>query len=98
MTAKTKGEQSLARRVRKKLSPRSVKTSGVFTAILCYLVGSKEPWTRPALNGLCATSDGCLLAQEAGDIGYNHFIGLATDLDRNLRVIARLVGLDEKET
>ena len=43
MTAKTKGEQSLARRVRKKLSPRSVKTSGVFTAMLCYLVGSPEP-------------------------------------------------------
>jgi hypothetical protein len=35
------------------------------------------------IDQLYITSDGHLLAQHIGDIGYNHFIGSADDLESN---------------
>jgi hypothetical protein len=64
-------------------------------AIVGYLLG--EEWTRPAIAGLVITSDGFLLARDPGSVGYDRFIGEASDLTRNLEDLADAADLTPDE-
>ena len=73
-----------------------VRVSPRFVAILDCLM-EQPARTTPAIAQLCITIDGCLLARHDGDCGYNDFIGSASDLDRNIRGMAEVAGLTDKE-
>jgi hypothetical protein len=79
---------------KKRFDPARFKTGPKLMAILGALFD--EDWVEPRLCGLKATSDGFLMAQEHGDLGYNHFIGSMDDVKRNLRGAAE-VALEEKD-
>ncbi len=49
-----------------------------FVALGCIL---DEQLTDPLLEELVVTSDGCVLAQAAGDVGSNELIGEEADLE-----------------
>lgn len=74
---------------------RQVEASPRFTAVLACLLG--EDWTTPRIEQLCLRPDGCLLAQTAGQGGFNTFLGPAADLVRNLRALAPVAELDRAE-
>jgi hypothetical protein len=75
-----------------KLSPRNVKVSPLFHAMLGALLGQR--WSKPVLVSLAITSDGYALGRREGDIGFNDFLG-ATDIElvANLKGVAECVGL-----
>lgn len=74
----------------------AVRVSGRFAALLdCIL--SLPPRTTHAWSALTITSDGFLLAQERGDIGFNHLIGSAEDFSRNLSAFSKVAGLTVAE-
>jgi hypothetical protein len=92
-------ENVIAKSVIKKLDPRRMKPgepSDFFIAILGAML--HQEWTDPVLEALICTSDGCVLGQKKGDIGYNEFLCSIHDLNRNLNGIAKVMGLTEKET
>ena len=65
-----------------KLNPhRFPHMSGKMAAIVGHVLG--EDWTEPTIAELVITSDGYVLARNFGHIGFDAFIGLATDLQRN---------------
>ena len=67
-----------------KLNPgRFTAMSGKMAALVAYVL--EEHWTNPAIAELVISSDGFVLAREAGDVGCNDFIGSAEDLERNVR-------------
>ena len=74
---------------------RVVNVSPKFRAILGALVG--EQWTTPSLSAIVETPDGCFLGMAEGDIGYNHFLGSTSDLDRNLGGVAEVAELTRDE-
>lgn len=51
-----------------------------------------------AYTALTVTSDGFLLGQLRGDIGYNDFIGGKSELEDNIRGAAAVAELSEDET
>lgn len=79
-----------------KLHPRRFPNmSPKMAAILGCILGEK--YTEPAIEALCVTSDGCLLAQHEGDIGFNDFMGTSRDLERNWRNLLDAAELTEAE-
>lgn len=72
-----------------------VAVSPKFKAILGALVG--EAWTTPRLSAICELEDGGFLGMEEGDIGYNQFLGSASDLYRNLKGIGEVAELTAEE-
>ena len=56
--------------------------SPMFVALLGFLI--QEKLTNPEIVALAITSDGHLLAMVAGEVGFNDYIGLASDFWRNL--------------
>jgi hypothetical protein len=78
-----------------KLNPKAIKLSGRFGAILACMLGEK--WTEPSYAGLTVTSDGHLLGMLDGDIGFNDYIGVESDLLRNVAGVADAADLDADE-
>jgi hypothetical protein len=74
----------------------SVSVSPKFTAIIDCLLGV-ERRTEPALMNIRILPDGGFLGQRYGHIGFNDFLGSTTDLKRNMRGIADVAGLTDKE-
>jgi hypothetical protein len=65
-----------------KLHPRHFTAmSPKMASIVSYLLG--QEWANPQINGLMVTSDGFVLAQVKGDLGFNHIIGYESDLKGN---------------
>lgn len=73
-----------------------VKVSEKFTAILGAMLD--QHWTNPRLTCLCATSDGFVLGEQEGDLGFNEFLGALSDLERNCRGVAEVAELTPGET
>jgi hypothetical protein len=72
--------------------------SGRMTAIVGYILG--EEWSDPLISDLYVGADGFVLAQNEGDVGYNHFIGHSSDLESNIERlldVAELNGEERKE-
>jgi hypothetical protein len=61
------------------------------TAIMGYLL--KQDFTDPEITSIVITTDGCVMAQPEGDIGYNDFLGSEDDLRRNIEGMAECFGL-----
>ncbi|MDR3707174.1 MAG: hypothetical protein P4L33_02655 [Capsulimonadaceae bacterium] len=72
-------------------------TSGKMIAILGCICNVRA--TEPAIESLLITSDGGLLVQHKGDLGFNDFMGTAESLDTNLRGVCDVLGIngDERE-
>lgn len=80
----------------KKLHPKRFPgMSGKMAAIVGYLLGKN--FTDPAITEMAITSDGMVLAQQAGDVGMNDMIGSVDDLKHNWEQLLGLAGLDDKE-
>lgn len=71
------------------LNPGKVRVSPVFHALLAVLLG-QTGWSKPSLASLCITSDDFILAMREGDIGYNDFLGAASDLRRNIKGVCEV--------
>jgi len=54
-------------------------------------------FTDPSIAALVNTSDGYVLAQREGDIGYNDFIGTRLDLELNWERLLGVAGLTQDE-
>lgn len=80
----------------RKLGPPRCRVSPKFTAILGCMLG--EVWTDPHLSNLCITSDGFLLGEQAGDVGFNHMLGTLDELERNIVDVCRVAGASQTET
>lgn len=81
-----------------KLDPsRFPNMSSKMAAIVGFFMGKE--YTTPAIEALCVTSDGYCLAQQAGDIGFNSFLGEFSEVERNWRKLVTIteVGLTEQE-
>lgn len=74
---------------------RSVETSGMFTALLGYLVG--EHWATPRIEELRISPDRCILARVEGDTALKTFIGAEVDLISNIHGVAEVAELDGDE-
>jgi len=94
---RARSKQQIKMSVRIKLGPDRIRPSPRFRAMLQCLLGL-DPVTTPSYRSLIITSDGFLLGCHTGDIGYNDFIGVASDLERNCRGIAEAAHLDQEET
>ena len=78
---------------RKKLSPKAVRVSPQFHAMLGALLG-ETTWTKPALESITITSDGFVLGRRVGDIGCNDFMGATyAELVQNIKGVAACVEL-----
>lgn len=80
-----------------KLNPGVIRVSPKFTAILAFLL-DQEGWTDPAITELCITSDGILMAATTYDRLMDSIEGAASDLDRNMRGVAKAAKLTRRET
>jgi hypothetical protein len=90
------GGDALRQRLVRKLRPeRFSAMSGRMAAIVGFLVGEKL--AAPAISELVVTSDGWVLAQHAGEVGAEHFVGSEADLERNLAALRRAAQLDQDE-
>ena len=75
-----------------KLHPaRFTGMSGKMAAIVACILG--QHWTSPAIAELVVTSDGHLLARNAGDCGHNDYIGTVADLEDNWQRLLDAAGL-----
>ncbi len=75
-----------------KLEP--IHTGGKFRALLGFLLD--EHWTNPRIGALTITSEGGMLDTSSGFA--NEFIGHVSDLERNIRGIAKVAELTPQET
>ena len=73
-----------------------VRVSPKFMAILDYIL-SAEPRTDPEILSMVITSDGGVLAQYPGDVGYNDYIASEMDLWHNLQGVAEVAELTDDE-
>ncbi len=69
--------------------------SGKMAAIVGYILG--EVWSKPSIAEMVVTSDGFVLAQNEGHVGFNTIIGTAADLERNWNNLLRAAGLTGEE-
>ena len=69
--------------------------SGRMAAIVGYILGRR--WTRPRIAELVVTSDGWLLARNAGQVTCNVIVGTAADLERNWDDLLHAAGLTSEE-
>ena len=69
--------------------------SAKMIAVVGCILG--EDWTEPTIAELVITSDGFVLARNAGHVGFNAFIGSATDLQRNWDNLLNVAGLTGEE-
>ena len=69
--------------------------SGRMAAVVGYILGRR--WSTPRIAELVVTSDGWVLARNAGHVGFNTIIGTAADLERNWNNLLRAAGLTGEE-
>ena len=72
--------------------------SGRMAAVVGYILGRR--WTRPRIAELVVTSDGWVLARNAGHVGFDTIVGSARDMARNwdnLLRAAELTGDERRE-
>ncbi len=69
--------------------------SGRMAAVVGYIVG--EDWSKPRIVELVITSDGWVLARNAGHVGFDTIIGTAADLERNWNNLLLAAGLKSRE-
>ena len=69
--------------------------SGRMAAVVGYILGRR--WTRPRIAELVITSDGWVLARNAGHLGFDTIIGAAADLELNWNNLLRAAGLTGEE-
>jgi hypothetical protein len=80
-----------------KLKPsRFTNMSPKMAAIVGCIIGTQ--FTDPQLVELCITADGHVLGRKDGDCGLNEWIGDASDLERNWRMLLGAAGLTLNET
>jgi hypothetical protein len=53
--------------------------------------------TKPVINSMIVTSDGFVLAELKGDLGYNEFLGAESDLNRNWTALLDAAKLTMKQ-
>jgi hypothetical protein len=53
--------------------------------------------TKPVINSMIVTSDGFVLAELKGDLGYNEFLGAESDLNRNWTALLDVAKLTLKQ-
>ncbi len=85
-------EQNLAR----KLNPARFPGMSPRMAAIVGCILDRE-FTEPTIAELAVTSDGCVLARHAGDIGFNDFLGARSDLECNWRRLLDVAGLNDEE-
>ena len=79
-----------------KLHPkRFPNMSGKMAAIVGYILSRR--WTRPRIAELVVTSDGWVLARNAGQVVFDTIVGTAEDLERNWNNLMRAAGLSSEE-
>lgn len=79
-----------------KLNPkRFTAMSPKMASIVGYILG--QEWVKPQVNSLVVTSDGFVMAQVKGDIGYNHFVGAESDLKNNWGELLHVADLGPDE-
>ena len=69
--------------------------SGRMAAVVGYILGKQ--WSKPRIAELVITSDGWVLARNAGHVGCDTIIGTAADLERNWNNLMRAAGLTSEE-
>jgi hypothetical protein len=69
--------------------------SGRMAAVVGYILGRR--WTRPRIAELVITSDGWVLARNAGRVGFDTMVGTAADLERNWGNLLSAAGLTGEE-
>jgi hypothetical protein len=69
--------------------------SGRMAAVVGYVLDGR--WSRPRIVEMVVTSDGWLLARNAGHVGFDTIVGMATDLERNWENLMRAAGLTDDE-
>jgi hypothetical protein len=69
--------------------------SGRMAAIVGYILG--ERWSKPRIAELVVTSDGWVLARNAGQVWFGTIIGTAADLERNWSNLLRAAELTPGE-
>lgn len=74
---------------------RSVEVSGMFTAVLSYLIS--EDWATPKIEEMRISPDRCILARVEGESTLKTFIGAEADLIRNIHGVAKVAELDGDE-
>lgn len=80
---KVHAASTLAAKIRRKVSPQALRTSGKMTAMLAFLLDAAD-WTSPEIIELNATSDGYLLATTSNG-AMGQFFGTVDDALGNLR-------------
>lgn len=85
-----------AETIARKVDPAHLRVSPRFTAVLAYLVG--ETWTDPAIVDMTITSDGIVMLATTDDPLFDEILGDRSDLERNIRGVADVVGLTTDET
>jgi hypothetical protein len=82
--------------LREKLNPaRFTAMSGVMAAVVGHFIGEK--FTEPHIESIVITSDGFVLAMHEGEIGYNHFVGSASNLKLNWHNLLDAADLTDHE-
>ena len=80
----------------RKLHPsRFPHMSNKMAAIVAYILD--EQWTSPRITEMAITSDGQVLTAMDGEVGLNHIIGGAKDLDRNIEDLLDAAELSNEE-
>jgi hypothetical protein len=69
--------------------------SGRMAAVVGYILG--QEWSAPRIVELVVTSDGWVLARNAGHVGFDTIIGTVDDLERNWNNLLRAAGLTSQE-
>lgn len=72
------------------------RASAMFDALLDYCLGNPEPRTDPQVTQLTITSDGFLMAWNTRNPFKEGLVGGASDFERNVRGIAKHVGLSDE--
>jgi hypothetical protein len=69
--------------------------SGRMAAVVGYVLG--QEWSAPRIVELVVTSDGWVLARNAGHVGFDTIIGTVDDLERNWKNLLSAAGLTGDE-
>lgn len=64
-------------------------------AVVGYVLDEK--WTRPRITEMAVTSDGIVMVAQDGEVGLNHILGRAEDLDRNWEALVSCADLSPEE-
>ncbi len=82
--------------LRRKLNPaRFPNMSGKMVALVGCILG--QQFTDPSIAEITVSSDGFMLARNSNDIGFNEFIGAASDFESNWNRLLDVAHLTDEE-